>query len=261
MRPTRRKTLVGLGALATSSGAIFSSAAFSNSVNPSSDMRVVVADSLTLEPGIFFRSGSSATDGFDPNSSSPPGNGSAFDQNSSSLFGGNNNPGLENNDVQDLPAAAINDDTNGDLFLETAVPLDDKDQLGDATNGLFQVTNDSTEAKPVAIRFTGFGPDGNDTGDALSQQEVVETFKFYDSGDNQISTTTASTPYDEAPVANEVSIAPGTTEQIYLEYDTETYDTELRTAAGAGATGNPFSNNGGTTIDLVDSIEVGVDDL
>jgi hypothetical protein len=244
--------------LATGSGAIFSSAAFSNSVNPSSDMRVVVADSLTLEPGIFFRGGSSATDAFNPNSSTPPGNGSAFNQTDSSLFGGEGNNGLENIDVQDLPAAAINDDTNGNLFLETAVPLDDTDTLGDASNGLFQITNDSTEAKPVAIRFTSFGPDADGDSDDLTDQQVVETFKFYDSGDNQISTATASTPYDEAPVANEVSIPAGTTEQIYLEYDTETYAAELRTAAGVGS--SPFGNPSGTTIDLVDQIEVGVDD-
>ncbi|WP_435161795.1 hypothetical protein [Halorubrum sp. SY-15] len=222
-------------------------------------MRVVVADSLTLEPGTFFRSGSSPTDGFAPNASSPPGNGSAFDQNSSSLFGGEGNSGLENIDVQDLPAAAINDATNGDLFLETAVPLDDKDQLGDATNGLFQVTNDSAEAKPVAIRFTGFGPDGDgDSGD-LSKQQVVETFEFYDSGNNHISTDDPDGTGPNGTVAGEVSIAPGTTEQIYLEYDTEEHASDLRNIAGASQ--NPFNNSSsGTTIDLVDSIEVGVDD-
>ena len=42
----RRSMVVGLGALATGSGAVFSSAAFASSVSPSADMRVVVGQNF-----------------------------------------------------------------------------------------------------------------------------------------------------------------------------------------------------------------------
>lgn len=50
----RRSALIGLGSLAFGSGAVFSSATFTNSVGPSSDMRVVVAEDLEVRAGQAF---------------------------------------------------------------------------------------------------------------------------------------------------------------------------------------------------------------
>lgn len=255
MRPTRRETLVGLGALATGSGALFSSAAFSNAVNPSSDMRVVVDEKLTLEPGILFRDGTSDDDSFDPGASSPPGSETLQDQDSNSLFGGNTNAGLENIGVNDTPAAAINDAVDGNLFLEVAVALGETGTIGNGSNGVFQVRNDTSDSQDIAIRFDTFGPDADGDTNDLSEQQAVDTFRFFDSGDNQISTDDPTTT--PQTVDNVATVSPGSVEQIYVDYDTGAHQTDLEDAAGI--TGNPF-NQQTATVDLVDTISVGVED-
>lgn len=255
MKPTRRKTVLGLGALATGSGAVFSSAAFNNSVNPSSDMRVVVDEKLTLEPGILFRDGSNADDGFGPSASTPPGSETLQDQSSSSLFGGNTNAGLENISPSDLPAAAINDDVDGNLFLEVAVALGADDKIGDASNGVFQVRNDTNSSQDIAIRFPTFGEQANGDTDDVTETQAVETFRFFDSSDAQISTDDPTT--DPQTVDNSVTVSPGGIEQIYVDYNTTTYESALETAAGIS--GNPFQQQT-ATVDLVDTISVGTED-
>jgi hypothetical protein len=248
-----------MGMLATGSGAVFSSAAFNNSVNPSSDMRVVVDEKLTLEPGILFRDGSNAGDPFDPTASSPPGSETLQDQDSNSLFGGNTNGGLVNIGVNDLPAAAINGD-NGEvdenLFLEVAVALGvASGKIGDASNGVFQVRNDTNSSQDIAIRFNTFGPDADGDASDLSEQQVVDTFRFFDSGGNQISTDNPTT--SPQTVDNVVTVSPGNVEQIYVDYDTATNQSALETAAGIS--GQPFDQQT-ATVDLVDTIDVGVED-
>jgi hypothetical protein len=251
----RRKTILGMGLLAAGSGAAFTSAAFSNSVNPSSDMRVVVAEELTLEPGILFRDGSSASDPVDPGASSPPGSETLKNQSSDSLFGGNNDPGLTSISYSDIPAAAINDEIDGDLFLEVAVAIGTTGSIGDASNGVFQVRNDTSDPQDIAIRFGTFGPDADGDPNDLSEQEAVETFKFNDSSDTQISTDDPNTT--PQTVDNTVTISPGNVEQIYVDYDTATYDSELKTASGIS--GQSFGQQT-ATVDLVDTINVGIED-
>ena len=252
---SRRKTVLGLGMLAVGSGSVFTSAAFNNSVNPSSDMRVVVDEKLTLEPGILFRDGSNAGDPFDPTASSPPGSETLQDQDSNSLFGGNTNGGLENIGVNDIPAAAINDAVDGNLFLEVAVALGADDKIGDASNGVFQVRNDTNSDQDIAIRFNTFGPDVGGGGSQVSETQAVETFRFFDSSDTQISTDDPTT--SPPTVDNVVTVSPGNVEQIYVDYNTTTHEGALETAAGIS--GNPF-NQQTATVDLVDTIDVGVED-
>ena len=254
---SRRKTVLGLGMLAVGSGSVFTSAAFNNQVNPSSDMRVVVDEKLTVEPGILFRDGSNAGDPVSPTSSTPPDGETLKNQTSDSLFGGNNDAGLDTNNigVNDIPAASINDEVDGNLFLEVAVALGTNDKIGDSSNGVFQVRNDTNSDQDIAIRFNTFGPDVGTGGSQVSETQAVETFRFFDSGDNQISTDdpTAGPP----TVANAVTVDAGTVEQIYVDYNTTTHEGALETAAGIS--GNPF-NQQTATVDLVDTIDVGVSD-
>ena len=256
MKLNRRKAVLGLGAMATGSGAVFSSATFNNSVSPSSDMRVVVEENLNVEPGILFRDGTNPDDAFDPGSASAVDDETIQNQSDSSLFGGNNDDGLEiTND--DLPAAAINDETDGSLFLETAVALGVDDQIGSSTYGVLQVSNETNRDFEIAIRFSGFGPDATSGGsqDQLSHQQVVETFTFKDSNGNQISTSDVTT--DPQTVENTVTVSSGGTEQIYLDYDTKAHESMIQDAASIG--GNPF-NEQTATVDLVDTIEIGTED-
>lgn len=53
---SRRSVVVGLGLLATGSGAAFTSAAFNDSTNSNGDIRVVAGDGLVVEAGNAFNS-------------------------------------------------------------------------------------------------------------------------------------------------------------------------------------------------------------
>jgi hypothetical protein len=259
----RRSMVVGLGALATGSGAVFSSAAFSNSVTPSSDMRVVVDEDLTVEPGILFRDGPDPDDDFAPLSSNTPYDSTVRNGNDSPLFGGND--GLNDINVEDLPAASANNEEDGALNLEVAVALDvDGGQIGNGPNGLIQINNDSVDDRDVAIRFSEFGSDVADSGsagsDEVTEEQVVETYEFYDSSDTQISTDggTANSNGildDTQNVPNTVTVGAGETEQIHLAYHTDTHAQAIQDATDFDA--DPFSESQ-DTVNLVNEIEIGV---
>jgi hypothetical protein len=218
-------------------------------------MRVLVDDSLTLEPGILFRDGSTPDSPFDPSASNPPAGETLEDQSSDSLFGGNNNGGLASVTADEIPAAAINNEDDGDLFLEVAVALGETAKIGNASNGVFQVRNDTASNQNVAIRFPDFGEDGDgDSGD-LTEQQTVETFRFFDSNNTQISTDDATASPQR--VDSVVTVSPGTVEQIHVDYDTVTHQGQIETAADITG-GNPFNQQ--DTVDLVDTIEVGIED-
>lgn len=184
---TRRKTVLGLGLLATGSGAAFTNAAFNDSVSPSSDLRVVVEDSaqLVVEPGIIFRDGDSAKDPFDPSSTSYRTNvydNDGFSGNGTELFGGNGNSGLEDISFGDVVAASANDAQNDKLELEVAVPLNDDRQLGNPSVGWLQIRNESSDPQDIGIRFERFGADTNGSQDGrggdVSEEDVVDIFKL-----------------------------------------------------------------------------------
>ena len=262
----RRSMVVGLGALATGSGAVFSSAAFANSVTPSSDMRVVVDEDLTVEPGVIFRDGSSASASFDPSSSNTPGSTSVYNSNAYSLFGDNDSDGLADISVDNLPAASANNADDGSLSLEIAVALDVDDTIGNGQNGLIQVNNDTVDSHDIAIRFSSFGSDVPDSGSPgssdVTQGQVVETYQFYDSDGNRISPGIGQANGngilpDPQKVPNTVTVDAGSTEQIYLDYDTATHAKDIQDAADLGD--NPF-NESQDTVNLVDEIEVGIEE-
>jgi hypothetical protein len=226
-------------------------------------MRVVVDEKLTLEPGILFRDGTSDDDPFDPPNAGPtiPNSETLKDRDGNSLFGGNTNGGLANIGVNDIPAAAINNADDGNLFLEVAVALGVNGKIGDKDNGVFQVRNDTNSNQDIAIRFNTFGPDADGDTDDLTKQETVDTFRFYDSGGNQISTDDpdASGNPPEPTVANAVRVEPGTVEQIHVDYDTATTSIQNALETAAGISGDPFDQQT-ATVNLVDTIDVGVED-
>jgi hypothetical protein len=158
--------------------------------------------------------------------------------------------------VNDIPAAAINDAVDGNLSLEVAVALGvASGKIGDGSNGVFQVRNDTNSNQDIAIRFNTFGPDVGTGGSQVTETQAVETFRFFDSGGNQISTDDPTT--SPQTVDNVVTVSPGNVEQIHVDYNTASNQTDLENAAGIS--GNPF-NQQTATIDLVDTIGVGVED-
>lgn len=268
MRPTRRKTLLGMGALATGSGAVFSSAAFQNSVSPGSDLRVIVDEQLRVEPGILFRDGENAADAFSAgnNVTSVSYNGDSVtvkNQSTSSLFGGQSSDGLENIDSDDVPAVAINNKINGDLSLEMAVDYQKNNQIGSTSAGVLQIQNETGTSQEVAIRYedangTAFGEDVGSGNREISASQVVKIFEFYDSSGNKISPTDDSPGTTPQTVANTVSISSGSTEQIYVKYNALEHRLDLLKAANNSSTGTNGSFTESTdTIQLVKSISIG----
>jgi hypothetical protein len=231
-------------------------------------MRVVVDEELTLEPGVLFRDGSGVDDDVEPdaaNSSTNNGE-SLFNRSSDSLFGGNNNAGLEDINPGDLPAASVNDATNGAIELEVGIPLDGSGQIGGSSAGVFQVINDTNSDQDIAIRFDVFGSDANpdgtgNSGNNLSGQQVFDTFKFKDSSGTQISSSGySSVPSSPDPTKQQVTtttVSAGGNEQIYIDYDTATSSIKSAIETAAGSPSNPFTGQT-VTVDLVDTLGVGV---
>lgn len=258
---TRRKTVLGMGLLASGSGAALTSAAFSNNVSPSSDMRVAVGEQLIVEPGILFRDGNSPDDTFDPSAvgTGPNQENLSDNGNGNGIFGGNNNSGLENISYDDVPAASANDDMNDNLSLEVATRLDADDVIGNAQDGFIQIRNDTSTDQDVAIRFDAFGPDtdgalSSNNGD-VSESDVVDIYKFRNSSNEKISSNDVGATVSDQTVANTVTVTAGTVEQVYLDYNTSIAESNIKTAATSGS---PFNNQTGTT-DLVDTLSVGTD--
>lgn len=254
----RRGMLLGLGALATGSGAVFSSATFNNSVSPSSDMRVVVEEDLIVEPGILFRNGSDADDTFDPGGATPPGNETLFSD--GGVFDGTSvDSSLTVPD--DLPAASANDAVNDNLSLEVATSIGTTDQIGTTSAGFIQIRNDTTENRDVAIRFDEFGADTTGDQDSnsgqVSESDVISIYEFYDTSDNKISTDSVGSVPSDQTVANFVTVPSGTVEQVYLSFDTTVAESDIRNAVNS--TSSPFGG-GQDTVDLVDTLGVGTDD-
>lgn len=263
----RRRVLVGMGALVFGSGVMSVQTGFTNSVSPTGDMRVVVSEELTVEPGAIFRDGTGDPDGtLDPGGNSPGPKGTTLkDQATNTLFGGNDNDGLANLSVSELPAAAVNDtssNTNGDLSLEVATGIGVDGQIGTGAEGVIQVRNDTTETQDVSIRFGSFGNDASGEGGDVSEQNIVDIFQFRDESGTRISTTDPST--SPQTVGDVASISPGAVEQIYIDFNTSdsangsgTVESELESAASTS--GSPFEGQT-DTINLVDTLEIGIED-
>jgi len=264
----RRRVLMGMGALVFGSGAMSVQAGFNNSVSPTGDMRVVVPEEITVEPGAIFRDGVGDPDGtLNPSGNSPGPNGTTLkDQAANSLFGGNDNDGLENLSISEVPAVAVNDasnNTNGDLYLEAATGLAVDGQIGTGgtdAEGVIQVRNDTTASKDIAIRYQQFGNDASVNSGDVAETNIVDIFQFRDESGTQISPTDNSSTQT---VGGTATISPGAVEQIYIDFNTSdsangsnTVESELETAASTG--GNPFQGQT-DTVNLIDTLEVGVE--
>lgn len=146
VRPTRRKTLIGMGMLAVGSGAAFSNAAFQTSTTPSADLRVVVEEELN----------------FRPNPDAPDNNDNILDTDDFEDF-------FEGEDIADgdgdafdgdvePPLAATNGQPNGDLELFAVAPTGTSDTFSE----LFILENDSTDSVAVGVAYDrGTGTDDN----------------------------------------------------------------------------------------------------
>jgi hypothetical protein len=255
MKLNRRKTVLGLGAMATGSGAVFSSAAFASTVSPSADMRVVVgqefSNNLRVEAGDIFRSNNGDFDAASGSSAVK----TVHNIDSTSFFSSNE---LEDLEVADLPAAGANDKNNEDLSLAVATAVGETATIGDGGSndvGFIQIENNTPDEHDIQIEFASFGEDvgSANASDKVTADQVRKIYKFYDSGGEQISRNGFGN------IPNSLPVSSGSTEQIYLKVDTETGDLYDEVMSAANAEDSQFTDEQ-DTVDLVDSIRVGVDE-
>jgi hypothetical protein len=267
----RRKTILGMGLLAAGSGAAFTSASFTNSVDADADMRVVAAESLTVQPGISFRDGSSPGDPYDTALDGTTISGANFySESNNDFFAATSPQGGQDEELGtdlapgDLPAISVTNAEDGNLLIKTAT-------LNNASTITFeealQVRNDGDTSKQVGVKFAKFGVDTtgdqDSQGGGVDEAEVVDAYSFLDSGSNRISTddqnfrnNTISAPSDQV-VDNVVTINPGNVQQIDIEVDlSSTIVSQIATASSA--TGDPFQGDH-DTVQLVDTIKFGND--
>jgi len=132
---TRRKTILGLGLLATGSGATFTSATFQSTAPANSDLRVLVE-----QQGLEFE-GNSAESG-DPNAVDNP------DFFADDPSGGLNETAGSAFDGTDAPLAYAAG-SNEDLRVKTLVPLGRTETF----DALFKISNNSTDTVIIGVAY------------------------------------------------------------------------------------------------------------
>jgi hypothetical protein len=260
---TRRKTVIGLGLLATGSGATFTQAAFASDVTPASDLRVVTGqgldESLRVEAGDIFRQ-----DNGDFNAGSGSDDITTLNLDSNSFFtpstGDPDTNALDDLTVDDLPAAGANDEFNEDLRLALATKIGENPSIGNygangnGETGFIQINNNTPDDHDIAVRFDVFGEDVTDG--PVSDDEVTEIYQFYTPNGDLISPDNIR-PDNTQEVPNTLTVPSGEISQIWLRVNTEdNYDS---IADAANVEDSPFVQ-GQDTVDLVNSIKVGVEE-
>lgn len=216
---TRRKTVIGLGLLATGSGATFTSAAFQSSTQQESDLRVVVdqnlqfganpdldpddVENITGNPDFFDEDGNldESSDGAffnDGNETANP----SFNQTNESGVGNDSNIGDDGFDPDDsnddggfnegfepgLPKAFAGEVGDGDFAIRAAV------QIGESATfeELLRVSNATDSTVEVGIAYDrngeGNGTNGNygediDLDGELNDTKAQKIYQFHTSDD------------------------------------------------------------------------------
>ncbi|GAB3701654.1 hypothetical protein GCM10028858_17210 [Halorubrum pallidum] len=241
--------VIGLGALATGSGAVFSSAAFASSTASSADFRVVAEDNLVVEAGASFRG--------DGNEYQPNPSGDKFYGGGDDLF--TDESSLADLAPEELPAAWANNENNDGLAVETAVEnLAETYEFPD----FLQVRNEGTEDAEVGIRFEEYGEDVNNG--PVTPEDLIQAYEFLSDGGDGGKISTDGNP-DASNIGNQTidnttTVPVGGTEQIGLVINL-TNDTIRTAIAEAASPGTDDVFNGGEhdTVQLVETLRVGSD--
>jgi hypothetical protein len=272
MKFTRREGIIGLGLLATGSGATFTSAAFQSSTQPSADLRVIVERDLRVRAGKAFRGGN-------PNGSY----GTVTNKNKFKIIPNNesffNTGGLADLNADETPAATVNDKVNDNLKFEVAFNPADSEFSSNTLRfpNILQVVNNGTQDAQVGILYdrtnSQYGGDISSTGD-LTREVVQHIYRFKVDGgdidgtsaDVQISPDRDTTggitnSYDESDYpANDVSVKSGELINIHLDINIGPYFDNNNNAikprdilTNKATDDNPFKRD---VLDLLDAITV-----
>lgn len=271
----RRNVVLGMGALAMGSGAMFTAAALDGSVTPDADFRVIVDQRLIARAGPAFR-----TDG--PGSSYAINstwdtwreeNYTADADNTTDFFQDSSNP-LDAITVADLPTASVNDEDNNELRIQAALDVRESARSGNIDfAGLLEVENQSDDPQDVGITFAELGDDASafTTQSSMSGDEAIaDMFEFYMANETgyqapgsatwtQISPGTADVGGGSAvgaDPANTVTVGQGEFRMIRFLADPDSHRSDLVEVATADNDG--FTVQGFDDVDLLNAIEIGV---
>ncbi|MUW14246.1 hypothetical protein GJ633_05925 [Halorubrum sp. CBA1125] len=254
----RRSMVIGLGALASGSGAVFSSATFQNSAESDADFRIVSQPGLTLRRGDAFSSGYSWAYG--------PGVKTASFINPVSA----ENPGIDFSDLKpsDLPVAWANEQEDGSLVVQLARQNNSSDV---DFNQLIEVENTGQTDENVGISYAGgYAPvndgstpnwfvDGyatNNPTDEITKADVQQIFTFQTNSDDTQISPDSGTNSDEPNT--HYTLGSGNTVQVDLKTTLNGDQTSVFAKNSGG--GDPFVDSPATgSLQLLDRITVGTD--
>lgn len=259
---TRRKTVLGMGLLASGSGAAFTSAAFNNSVDSTSDMQVITAADVSVRKGNNVPTGDTLNTITDSNNHDV--DFLNLDQSTDSRVSSNNLDfgGLTGSDV---PVAGVNDGVDSNLVIETATGVRSASGSGGTAvvfENIIEIVNEGdTTINDIGISYGASGAYGNDVdGSTITEDIVKEIYQFIvqPSGVSNISSKARISP-DHTNASddpeNTFTLKPGETAQINLENHNHNYRGKLQSASSNS--GNPWNGASFNTIDLLDTITVG----
>ena len=246
----RRNFVVGLGTVATLSGvASVTSAAFADSVTPSTNFQIVA-----LEGNLVVRRLQANVD----YNTMAAGN-KSWNESSISDFGNVTRESNQNNSV----VAHVNSTENGDMGAQLAFEARNTtydaytvdDTLDDGGYGFFEIANLGETDEAVSMTFNYFSDNvGTNADDVLEEGDVAEIFTFNING--TVISPDPSTPNDPG---NTYEIEAGEIAVVGLEIDLSTggHAEAIQDAAGSA----PF---GGGDLDrysyrLLENVEIGVD--
>lgn len=245
----RRGVMLGLGALATGSGAAFASGAFDgNIVDPGADFRIL-SDALRVQA----RSDSdSNVDYVDLDS------GDQFTDFGDSPF-----------DRDGLPHAEVAQNRVND---ELSLQVGQETRSSYTFSNILEVINDTSTTYDVGFNYAddvsttennGYGDNAGSQGspDDILFENVNDIFQFTDNGEGDTAGGTRLSP-DPNPTdvdntvgqaTQTIELAPGQTMAVDLTVDTVDYTGDINSVAASGENNGPWSDES-TFVDLLDTV-------
>jgi hypothetical protein len=262
----RRTLLAGIGALASGSGAVATSAAIANSVQTTSQLSVVVDERLEVRAGQAFNDDGtvkpSYTDRYVP-----------YENNSS--FFNDSSGGLVDIDQSDVPVATVNrrdNNQNQDVEIQTAISIEN-DLDTPIFEDILEIENYGGTEYEIGISYDRddsqydpngqYGSDvvvGGDYTTELTEADVQSVYRFLGPDDTQISPDWFTVTDDPNSY---ITLGSGETKQLHLQIDLTTYGENVRSPSNDpkedisnAADTTPTFQGTSDTVDMLDAITV-----
>jgi len=227
----RRTLLAGLGAVASGSGAIATSAAVANSVQTASQLSIVVDERLEVRAGKAFNDDGSVKKSEDNYDNYVP-----YDGNNS--FFTDQSGGLDDINKSDAPVATVNrrdGNINDGIRIQTAISVENGKETP-VFEDILEVENYGGKTSEVGIAYdpddSQYDPNGQYGSDVvvngdpqteLTDTDVQSVYRFF--GPDGLISPDWSTESDEPEWGNQdyMTLAPGETKQIELRINLTPY--------------------------------------